>query len=102
MKRFRKFECFAHGSEVCSECSVDFFIANQLSKCCFTGAVLSRDTIEKFAETHFASIKMMQASGEDSSSFEFDGDLAFRTTEGFQQRQTIIGCCCHCWYGLFF
>jgi hypothetical protein len=65
----RKFECFAHGSEVCSGCSVDFFIANHLSKLCFTGAVLSRDTIETFAETHFASIKQPFGAG---STFDID------------------------------
>jgi hypothetical protein len=56
-KKARKFECFEHGSEVCSECSVDFSIANQLSKLCFTGVLLSPDTIERFADTHFASIQ---------------------------------------------
>jgi hypothetical protein len=68
-KKARKFECFAHGSEVCSGCSVDFFIANHLSKLCFTGAVLSRDTIETFAETHFASIKQPFGAG---STFDID------------------------------
>jgi hypothetical protein len=55
-KKARKFECFEHGYEVCSNCSVDFSIVNHLSKLCFTEAVLSRDTVERCAESHFASI----------------------------------------------
>jgi hypothetical protein len=55
-KKARKFECFEHGSEVCSKCSVDFSIANHMSKLYFTEAVLSRDTVERCAESHFASI----------------------------------------------
>lgn len=56
-KKALTFEFFEHGSEVCSDCSVDFSIANQLSKLCFPGLVLSRDTVERCADTHFASIQ---------------------------------------------
>jgi hypothetical protein len=55
----RKFECSLHRSEVCSQCSLDFGIANHLSKIHFSNgpAQLSRDSIEQIAETHFAIIE---------------------------------------------
>jgi hypothetical protein len=70
-KKARKFECFEHGSEVCSDCSVDFSIANQLSKLCFTGVVLSRDTVERYADTHFASIEHPEIDFMNKSDAEF-------------------------------
>jgi hypothetical protein len=73
-KKARKFECFEHGSEVCSDCSVDFSIVNQLSKLLFTGVVLSRDTVERYADTHFASIEHPETDymGKSDADFPFE------------------------------
>jgi hypothetical protein len=69
----RKFECSLHRCEVCSQCSLDFGIANHLSKIHFSSgpAQLSRDSIEQIAETHFAIIEMP------------DGDVQFKSIMDF-------------------
>lgn len=46
-----------HGAEVYSVCSMDFIIANNLSKLYVMGVALSNDTIDHVAESQFASIK---------------------------------------------